>query len=219
MKNIPNTAGERGRPIDERLWERRCDEILDAAAGLFAERGYDAADTQELANRVGVGKGTLYRYFPSKRELFLAAADRVMRRLRERLDSAVSAQNDPLDQVAAAIEAFLGFFDEEPRFVELLIQERALFKDREKPTYIEHRDNNMARWEKLYRELIAAGRVRQIPVNRITSVISDLVYGTIFTNHLAGRKRTLRRQADDIVDIVFCGILTDHERRTRDEKQ
>ena len=74
-------------------------------------------------------------------------------------------------------------------------------------------------WEKLYRELIAAGRVRQIPVNRITSVISDLVYGTIFTNHLAGRKRTLRRQADDIVDIVFCGILTDHERRTRDEKQ
>jgi len=219
MKNIANTVGERGRPVDERLWERRCDEILDAAAGLFAERGYDAADTQELANRVGVGKGTLYRYFPSKRDLFLAAADRVMRRLRERLDSAVQSQHDPLDQVAAAIESFLAFFDEEPRFVELLIQERALFKDREKPTYIEHRDNNMARWEKLYRELIVAGRVRDIPVDRITSVISDLVYGTIFTNHLAGRKRTLRRQADDIVDIVFCGILTDHERRTRVKEQ
>ncbi len=209
----------RGRPIDEGLWGRRCDEILDAAAILFAERGYDGADTQELADRVGVGKGTLYRYFPSKKDLFLAAADRVMRRLRECLDVAVGKQHDPLDQIAAAIEAFLGFFDEEPGFVELLVQERALFKDRKKPTYIEHRENNVARWENLYRELIAAGRVREIPVDRITAVISDLVYGTMFTNHLAGRTRSLRSQAEDIVDIVFCGILTDGERRTREGKR
>lgn len=216
---MKNTKSKQGRPIDEELWGRRCDEILDSAAILFAERGYDGADTQELANRVGVGKGTLYRYFPSKKDLFLAAADRVMRRLRESLDGAVGKKNDPLDQVAAAIEAFLGFFDEEPGFVELLVQERALFKDRKKPTFIEHRENNMARWENLFRELIAAGRVRGIPVDRVTSVISDLVYGTMFTNHLAGRTRSLRRQAEDIVDIVFCGILTDRERRTRDGKQ
>ena len=58
----------------------------------------------ELADRVGVGKGTLYRYFPSKRDLFLAAADRAMRRLREYLDG-VATRDDPLDQIAAAIEA------------------------------------------------------------------------------------------------------------------
>lgn len=77
----------------------------------------------------------------------------------------------------------------------------------------------MLRWENLYRELIAAGRVREIPVDRITAVISDLVYGTMFTNHLAGRTRSLRSQAEDIVDIVFCGILTDGERRTREGKR
>ena len=211
------TKNDRGRRIDEDLWDRRSDEILDVPATLFAERGFAGADTQELADRVGVGKGTLYRYFPSKRELFLAAADRAMRRLRECLDAAVATHDDPLEQIAVAIEAFLGFFDEHPEFAELLIQERALFRDRKKPTYIEHREKNLARWQQLYQSLMEAGRVRPMPVHRITSVISDLVYGTMFSNHVAGRQKGLREQADDIVDIVFRGILSDSERRRREE--
>lgn len=213
------TQNSRGRPVDEDLSERRSGEILDVAATLFAERGYAGADTQELADRVGVGKGTLYRYFPSKRDLFLAAADRAMRRLREHLDAAVATRSDPLHQIAAAIEAFLCFFDEHPDFAELLIQERALFRDRKTPTYIEHREKNLGRWQQLHQALIEAGRVRPMPVQRITSVISDLVYGTMFTNHVAGRQKTLREQADDIVDIVFCGILSDSERRLREENR
>src|SRR5262245_16519036 len=54
------TQNRPGRPVDQQLWGRRCDEILGVAAKLFAEKGYDHADTQELADRVGVGKGTLY---------------------------------------------------------------------------------------------------------------------------------------------------------------
>ena len=210
---VRNTAS--GRAVDEELWGRRTDEILDVAAMLFAERGYAGADTQELADRVGVGKGTLYRYFPSKKALFLAAADRAMRRLREYLDAAVARREDALEQIAAAIEAFLGFFDEHPQYAELLIQERALFRDRKTPTYLEHREKNLGRWQRLYQTLIDSGRVRAIPVDRITSVMSDLVYGTMFTNHISGRRNALREQADDIVDIVFCGILTDGERQRR----
>ena len=209
MSTIKNT---RVRPVDEELWERRTDEILHVAATLFAERGFAGTDTQELADRVNIGKGTLYRYFPSKRELFLAAADRAMGRLREYLDAAIGTRDDPLEQIVAAIEAFLGFFDQHPEFAELLIQERALFRDRKKPTYIEHREKNLERWQQLYRSLIDAGRMRSMPVQRITSVISDLVYGTMFTNHVAGRQRSLREQADDIVEIVFYGILSDSER-------
>ena len=209
MNTIKNT---RVRPVDEELWERRTDEILHVAATLFAERGFAGTDTQELADRVNIGKGTLYRYFPSKRELFLAAADRAMARLREYLDAAIGIRDDPLEQIVAAIEAFLEFFDQHPEFAELLIQERALFRDRKKPTYIEHREKNLERWQHLYRSLIDAGRMRSMPVQRITSVISDLVYGTMFTNHVAGRQRSLREQADDIVEIVFYGILSDSER-------
>src|SRR6266446_10681580 len=93
----------RGRKTDPALAERRREEILDAAARLFAERGYADTDTQVLIDDLGVGKGTLYRYFPSKRELFLAAADRVMRQLRERIDGRIKDIADPLEQIAEAI--------------------------------------------------------------------------------------------------------------------
>ena len=165
--------------------ERR-EEILDAATDLFAETAIRDADTQDLAERLGVGKGTIYRYFPSKRELFLAAVDRVMRRLRASDRRGDRGVDDPLDRVEAAIRAYLDFFAEHPEYVELLIQERALFKDRTTPTFFEHRERNAVRWRELYRELIADGRVREMPVERISDVFGDLLYGTIFTNYFAG---------------------------------
>jgi AcrR family transcriptional regulator len=203
------------RHADAERTALRQEQILDAAATLFAEHGYSNTDTQLLADRLQIGKGTLYRYFPSKRELFLAVADRVMRQLRQQVDAAVTPLEDPLDRVTAAIHAFLAFFGEHPEHVELLIQERAQFKDRKRPTYFVHREANVERWRALYRDLIAAGRVRNVPVERITDVMSDLLYGTIFTNYFSGREKPFDVQARDIIDIVFHGILTDSERRRR----
>jgi AcrR family transcriptional regulator len=195
--------------------EVRREEILDAATSLFAEQGYSDAVTQALADRLGVGKGTIYRYFPSKRDLFLAAADRVMRKMRQQVDASLDGIDDGLARVSKAIEAFLTFFADNPELVELLIQERAHFKDRKKPTYLIHKDVNVERWRVLYRALIAQGRVRDMPVERITDVISDLLYGTMFTNFFAGQLKPSQEQARDILDVVFCGILSESERRRR----
>ncbi|MFO0911193.1 MAG: TetR/AcrR family transcriptional regulator [Isosphaeraceae bacterium] len=193
----------------------RREEILDAATELFAIHGYSDAVTQALADRLGVGKGTVYRYFPSKRELFLASVDRVMRRLREHIDAHIEGVVDHLDRLARAIEAFLSFFERHPKFAELLIQERALFKDRERPTMVEHREVSRARWREVYRGLIAEGRLRDIPVDRITDVVGDLTYGTMFTNYSTGRQRPAAEQAQAIVDVVFFGILSVEEQKRR----
>ncbi len=204
-KKIAKRAG------DEQLWAARQEEILTQAARLFAERGYDNTDTTLLAETVGVGKGTVYRYFPSKRELFLAAADRVMRMLRERVDARIAHVCDPLEIIATGIHEFLAFFAEHPGFVELLIQERALFRDRPLPTFLEHRKVNMKRWQTFYGDLISQGRLREIPVDRITDVIGNLLYGTIFLNHFSGQPKSPHAQASDIIDIFFHGILSPEE--------
>jgi AcrR family transcriptional regulator len=202
-----------GRPADPDHCARRREDILDAAVMLFAQQGFANTDMQALADTVGVGKGTLYRYFPSKDSLFLAAADRIMVRMRESIDAAIADIADPFQRIRQAIYAFLEFFNDRPERVELLIQERAHFKNRPKPTLIQHREVNVERWRALYRELIAEGRMREMPVDRISDVIGDLLYGTIFTNYFAGPRKSLAAQAEDMIDVVFCGILSAAERR------
>ena len=196
-----------GRPASKILKEQRTDEILETAIELFAERGFAEADTHELAKRLNVGKGTIYRYFPTKEAIFLAAADRVMDGLMTTVTAAMDRCADPLEQVAAAIGAYLTYFSRHTDYVELLVQERAYFKDRKKPTYFEHRDKNMGRWMDLLTELAASGRVRQLPVDQLSDIISNLVYGTMFTNQFAGRRQSIKKQVDNILDILLNGIL------------
>jgi AcrR family transcriptional regulator len=66
------TGARAGRPLRQRRKEARPQELLDAALVLFVEKGFSATRSEEVAARAGVSKGTLYRYFPSKEELFKA---------------------------------------------------------------------------------------------------------------------------------------------------
>ncbi|MDG3006708.1 TetR/AcrR family transcriptional regulator [Paludisphaera mucosa] len=192
--------------------ETRREEILDTATELFAEHGFSDAMTQELANRLGIGKGTIYRCFPSKRDLFLAAADRVMQMMSAQVEAYIAGVEDGLQRIARAILAFLTFFAEHPEYVELLIQERAQFKDRTRPTYIEHRQAHGMKWRQVYAGLTIDGRFREISPQQISDVIGNLIYGTMFSNYFAGQAKPVAEQARDILDVVFRGILTDAER-------
>lgn len=186
---------------------------MDAATRLFAEHGYAQTDTQRLVDELGVGKGTLYRYFSSKRELFLAAADRGMRQLCEYIDDSIAQIEDPPARIAQVVRCYLTFFKEHPDLCELLINERALFKDRQQPTYIEHRQANRERLRSLYREYIAEGQIRDIPVDRILDALGNILYGAMFTNHFSPAKVSVEEQTQDIVDVIFHGILNEAGRR------
>src|SRR2546421_11565271 len=52
--------------------------LLDAATELFAQQGYDAVGTPEIAQRAGVSVGTFYRYFDDKHEVYLEIMRRTM---------------------------------------------------------------------------------------------------------------------------------------------
>jgi AcrR family transcriptional regulator len=67
-----------------RLKEARPQQLLDAALTLFVEKGFTATRAEEVAQRAGVSKGTLYLYYPSKEELLKAV-------IREHLSSRIAA--------------------------------------------------------------------------------------------------------------------------------
>lgn len=59
----------RGRPPQRGLAEQRRRQIVESAYQVFAELGYERASVSDVAKRAGIGQGTIYRYFDSKREL------------------------------------------------------------------------------------------------------------------------------------------------------
>jgi AcrR family transcriptional regulator len=66
-------------PIREQLIEARRAQILDAAATVFAKKGFHRATTKEIARVAGVSEGTIYNYFDSKDDLLIG----IMARLAE----------------------------------------------------------------------------------------------------------------------------------------
>ncbi len=77
--------------VRQRRKEARPQELLDAALELFVEKGFSATRTEEVADRAGVSKGTLYLYYASKEELLKAV-------IREHLSDQVEAGAEEMRQ-------------------------------------------------------------------------------------------------------------------------
>lgn len=181
---------------------------------MFANHGYAKTDIQVLANSLDIGKGTIYRHFPSKESVFLATVDREMHLLSDCLREVNRSGLEQLELAKGLIRAYLAFFDARPWAVELFILERAVFKTRKKPTYFEYRDASMSYWQDAAEQLVRAGVLRNIGAQTIVEVIGDALYGAIFTNHFSNRKESFEARADALIDVMFVGLLSDQSRST-----
>lgn len=206
-----------GRPVDRELHARRRSGILDAAAPLFAARGYAGTDIQLLADTVGVAKGTVFRYFPTKRVLFVSTVRRALDRLRAAVDAAAEAQRDPLLEIRAAMTAYLSFFDAHPEVLELLILERAELKSPTSAYFARDRRSSAAehRWTRVIATLVAEGRFRAVDPDRVLAFLGELVYGAVLTRHFSGRRGRLADRAEELFDLACRGLLASAPARPR----
>src|SRR5437764_9456333 len=106
----------RGRPPTPGLRQR----ILRAAEGIFARRDYHEVQMDDVVEACGGGKGTLYRYFPSKQELFLAGMFDGIQRLRVELETAARAEEAPAKRIRRVVHRPLAFFGDRRFFFSLI---------------------------------------------------------------------------------------------------
>jgi AcrR family transcriptional regulator len=86
-------------------------EVLDVATQLFAKKGYDGASMQDVAERAGLGKASLFYHFATKDLLYEAVLDRLVRSLAEPLAAIYASGGsfaDRLDALTTTINAALG---------------------------------------------------------------------------------------------------------------
>ena len=101
-------------------------QMLEVAEAVFAERGYQAASMDEIADLVGVSKPMLYAYFGSKDGLLLACIRRARAELREVTTAAIAEGGSALDMMRRGLVAHFRFIDAHTRAWAILRTETAL---------------------------------------------------------------------------------------------
>src|SRR3990170_3831945 len=105
---MPKTQVRPTRAADRRARKRA--QIIEAASRVFAARAYHLVRMEEVARGARVGKGTLYRYFPSKEDLYLAIVDEAFGLLIDRLEAERAAAAPPATTLCRMIEAIIETF-------------------------------------------------------------------------------------------------------------
>jgi AcrR family transcriptional regulator len=101
--------------------------ILDAAAALFAEHGYQGFSLRQVAERIGYSATTIYHHFDSKDDLLFTVADEGFTRFGTLLLAAAEGVAEPLARLEAVGRAYVEFGLTYPHYYELMFIERADF--------------------------------------------------------------------------------------------
>jgi AcrR family transcriptional regulator len=96
--------------------------ILDAALELLAEHGYEGTSLQQVADRVGLHKSTLFHHFKSKEELAHEVFRGLGERLLKRLEPILAEDPPHFESLLAALDASVEHFAEEPAAGRLLMR-------------------------------------------------------------------------------------------------
>jgi len=107
-----------GLPWRERKKADTRERVLDAAMGLFREKGYDQTAVEEITDAAKIAKGTFFNYFGAKEDILYALLERRLTALEETLHAPREASPDPVTQ----IKMILKLVAEDPLITHLLSQ-------------------------------------------------------------------------------------------------
>jgi TetR/AcrR family transcriptional regulator, fatty acid metabolism regulator protein len=114
-----------GRPPGTGGADLTRERILDAAADVFADKGYYGAAVDDIVRASDTSKGSFYFHFPNKRGIFTALLDHLTSRLFSRVEQAIGGEADPVRKLDAALLAAVTAFAQRRRLARLLLVEAA----------------------------------------------------------------------------------------------
>ncbi|HUE99816.1 MAG TPA: TetR/AcrR family transcriptional regulator [Anaerolineales bacterium] len=132
------------------------EDILEAAAQVFRQKGFHGASMQDIAEAVNLQKASLYHHVSSKQEILLALLDRALELLLERI-SAISNQNIPADKkLQEMVRTYLQILTENTDLSAVLLFEHRSLERKQHARHVPNRDKFEALWRAVLEEGVAA---------------------------------------------------------------
>lgn len=183
--------------------------ILEAAVGVFADRGFHQATISQIARAAGVADGTIYLYFKNKDDILVQFFDFKAKQVFTGFRQAVENAPDAVEKLRSLVRRHLEEFQ---RHKEMAVVYQALT----------HQNNhlaqdNMREISKMYMDIVGEivergqeeGTIRRdLYVGLVKRFILGAVDSTINNWLLSRREYDLTSMADPLVDLFFRGIGT-----------
>jgi len=202
----PTTQAERLREVSRR---RRVQEredlrrrILDAAASLFLEQGYEGLSMRQIAERIGYSATTIYRYYEDKDDLLFAIVREGFLRFGNALAKAAQSGDDPRERLAALGHAYIGFGLKNPAYYRLMFMQRFDFLFESQAHEQVPIIDSFAVLRQSVEQAMQAGVLRQGDPETTATVIWAVVHG-VTSLAIAGSERFNKKQLRESAELAM----------------
>lgn len=197
-------------------------DIVRHAADVFARTGYHESKMQDIATAADIGKGTIYEYFRTKEQLFLAAYDAWMSDYESLIRERVDASADAMSKVDAIRDSAVEFYESRAEQAPLLLEfwahslrtDNPVFLERITQTRVFLRDLGM----KLTRELVDAGWFTEVDAGAFADLEAGISDGIFLAWVLEGRSFPLAKAFTFRQSVIGLGLLAPDARALLSEK-
>ena len=188
--------------------EAKKEVILEAASSVFSNREYHQVLCDEIAEEAGVGKGTLYRYFPTKEDLYFATITEGFRKLKDALTPKLAGPGSASAKLERLAREMLEFFWRRRDFYTLLYKNDRRFLDHES-VLRETRQSIAELIQKIIAEGIARGEFRGVDPRIAAELFSGMIRAVnIFRRDDDTREFLVR----ELMGVFLGGIALETQR-------
>jgi AcrR family transcriptional regulator len=195
-------------PIRLQLIEARRNQILDAAAAVFAEKGFHHTTTKDIAGKAGIAEGTIYNYFDSKDDLLIGMMARLaeLETLGDELTQAL--QGDVRDFFVAMFRHRVESLEQAQGILRAILPEVIANAELREHYYQRFVLRVAGLLEQYVRARIEMGHIRPVDAALATRAVQSMFVGLIIMRILGDE--TLREGWDDLPEllatIIFDGL-------------
>lgn len=180
--------------------------ILEAAALIFQQKGYHATSMQDIADAVDLKKGSLYHYVDSKQDILFALLNEALELILERLEY-VAEQNIPPEQkIRLATRAYFSFLAENPSLSSVLLLEYRSLEEDYKKLHIPRRDQVDQIWQKCIAEGTAEGDFNVLEPGLVSKALLGVLNWTI-TWYREDGPLSAEEIVDQFTELFLVGLL------------
>jgi AcrR family transcriptional regulator len=190
--------------------------IAQVAKEVFAERGYQQATLEEIAQRAGMSKATIYLYDKNKDDLFLHVVEKLAETTIAETAQAAGAHGTPLDKLARIVQGKMAFYEHEREFFRIYLNEKhgleVASKDPHKRLLRDMYRQGVDMLACVLQEGMDTGVLRPMEPQRLAFFLQEMM-STVLGQRIQGKTRTsVAEDAAQLLDLFLHGARCQRER-------